>query len=141
MIQYVESLIQRRYFILFLRSDKDLPVNRPIIVFFVVLLCSCKAYKQDIMFKFDDDFTQEELSTITNELDGNYLLKPNDILQLDVFTNKGERLIDPNFEMMAGQMGQQQQLIRDRFQYVIQANGMVTFPMIGDLNLGRDDVV
>ncbi|GAB4235843.1 MAG: hypothetical protein Tsb0034_10170 [Ekhidna sp.] len=87
------------------------------------------------MFRFDDEFTKEDLSSVTEELDQNYLLEPNDVLLLDVFTNKGERLIDPNLEMMTTQVNPQQQALRDRFQYVIQADGIVTFPMIGDLNL------
>lgn len=87
------------------------------------------------MFRFDDNFTTSDLAQVTSDLEANYLLKPNDILLLDVFTNKGERLIDPNFEMMTGQIGQQQQAMRDRFQYVIQADSSVTFPMVGDMNL------
>ncbi|MEM0940229.1 MAG: polysaccharide biosynthesis/export family protein [Bacteroidota bacterium] len=88
------------------------------------------------MFRFDENFTEEDLTLVTDELDRNYLLKPNDVLQLNVFTNKGERLIDPNFEFSVGnaQGGQQQQL-RDRFQYVIQADSIITFPLVGDMNV------
>ena len=86
------------------------------------------------MFRLDDDFTEEDLSTVTEEIESNYTLKPNDALLLDVFTNEGERLIDPNQELMTNP-GQQQAQFRDRFQYIIQADGNVTFPMIGDVNL------
>ncbi|WP_425392718.1 polysaccharide biosynthesis/export family protein [Ekhidna sp.] len=86
------------------------------------------------MFRLDKDFTADDLSEVKEELDGNYKLMPNDALLLDVFTNDGERLIDPNQEMMTNP-GQQQQQFRDRFQYIIQANGNATFPMIGDMNL------
>ena len=87
------------------------------------------------MFKFDDEFTEDDLSEMTEGLDANYLLSPNDVLLLDVFTNKGERLIDPNFEMGTHPISQQQQNIKDRFQYVIQADGMVVFPLIGRVEL------
>lgn len=101
-----------------------------------LLLLSCKAYKQDIMFKLDDDFTEEDLSSLTSKLDKNYELRVNDALLLDVFTNDGERLIDPNMEMLTNvQGGQQQQLLRDNFQYIIQGDSIVTFPMIGNMNL------
>ncbi|WP_424962076.1 polysaccharide biosynthesis/export family protein [Ekhidna sp.] len=86
------------------------------------------------MFRLDDDFSEEDLSTVTEEIEGNYALKPNDALLLDVFTNEGERLIDPNQELMTNP-GQQQAQFRDRFLYIIQADGTVTFPMIGDTNL------
>ncbi len=112
-------------------------------LFHLVLFCglfSCKVYKQDIMFRFDEEFTEDDLSAATYELDRNYLLRPNDILRLDVFTNKGERLIDPNFEFSTGgnQVGmqlQQAQQIRNQFQYIIQADSIVIFPLIGNMNL------
>ena len=58
------------------------------------------------------------------------MLQPNDIILLDVFTNKGERLIDPNFELIQQANAQAQQQ-RDIFQFVIQADGTVVFPLIG----------
>ena len=72
------------------------------------------------MFRLDDEFTEEDLSEVKDGLDKNYLLKPSDRLQLNVFTNNGERLIDPNFEIstLSGGGGQgmaQQQQQRDRF--------------------------
>ena len=93
------------------------------------------------MFRFDENFTEDDVSQITNELDRNYQLRPNDVLHLDVFTNKGERLIDPNFEFStggsqaAGMQLQQQQQLRNQFQYIIQVDSIVTFPLVGDMNL------
>ncbi|WP_420576036.1 polysaccharide biosynthesis/export family protein [Ekhidna sp.] len=110
-------------------------MNRLVLIVLIAVLSSCKAYKQDIMFRLDDDFTKEDLSVVTEEIESNYVLKPNDALLLDVFTNDGERLIDPNQELMTNPGQQQQQQFRDRFQYIIQANGIATFPMIGDMQL------
>lgn len=88
------------------------------------------------MFRLDDDFTEQDLSEVTTEVEKNYPLKVNDALLLDVFTNNGERLIDPNFELVSnGLGGQQQQQFRDRFQYIIQADGSATFPIIGNIKL------
>jgi polysaccharide export outer membrane protein len=109
-------------------------VNRLVLIVLIAVLSSCKAYKQDIMFRLDDEFTESDLSTVTDEIESNYILKPNDALLLDVFTNEGERLIDPNQELMTNP-GQQQQQFRDRFQYIIQVDGSATFPMIGDVEL------
>lgn len=114
-------------------------MGRFIPILAVVILCSCKAYKQDIMFQFDEEFTEGDISSLKDGIDKNYILKPADRFQLNVFTNKGERLIDPNFEisMMAGggQGGQQLQQQRDIFQYTIQGDSIVTFPLVGDMNL------
>ena len=91
------------------------------------------------MFQFDDDFTEDDLSLIQGDLESNYLLRPSDRLQLDVFTNKGERLIDPNFEISmqfgGGVGGQQLQQQRNQFEYIIQFDSIVTFPLVGDMNL------
>lgn len=113
-------------------------MGRLIPILAVVILCSCKAYKQDIMFQFDEEFTENDITSLKDGIDKNYTLKPNDRFQLDVFTNKGERLIDPNFEissLVGGQAGQQIQQQRDIFQYTIQGDSTVTFPLVGDMNL------
>ncbi len=86
------------------------------------------------MFKLDKNFTEDDLSRVTNEMEGNYKLQPSDALLLDVFTNEGERLIDPNLELVTNP-SQQQQQFKDRFQYVIQANGSAIFPIIGVTDL------
>lgn len=86
------------------------------------------------MFQLDDDFTEADLAEATTQAESNYVLKPNDILLLDVFTNKGERLIDPNFELLQGVNNQAQQQ-RDKFQYVIQRDGTVEFPLIGNFKI------
>ena len=113
-------------------------LGRIVPVLAVALLCSCKAYKQDIMFRFDDDFTEEDVSQLKESVERNYQLKPNDRLRLDVFTNDGERLIDPNFEiamLIGGQGGQQLQQQRGDFEYIIQADSNVVFPLVGNMNL------
>lgn len=94
------------------------------------------------MFKLDDDFTEEDLATVVDTLTKNYILRTNDRFNLDVFTNGGERLIDPNNElnqMLSGGVGggnnQNQNNFRDRFQYTIQADGFAFLPMVGNVYL------
>lgn len=107
---------------------------RSIPLIILLFLCSCKAYKQDILFQFDDKFTESDLAALTQQAESNYLLGPNDILQLDVFTNKGERLIDPNQELVTqGNVQIQQQ--RDIFQYIVQSDGSAEFPLIGKFSV------
>jgi polysaccharide biosynthesis/export protein len=132
----IEFQNKPRLFRLFLHLIKYQKVNNLLPLILLVILSSCKVYKQDIMFRLDDDFTESDLSKATSVIESNYSLQVNDALLLDVFTNEGERLIDPNFEMgIAGASGQQQQQYRDRFQYTIQADGVVTFPVVGDVSL------
>lgn len=86
------------------------------------------------MFRLDKNFTEEDLTLVKEEIETNYELKPNDILLLDVFTNEGERLIDPNMELAAN-AGQQQLQFKDKFQYIIQVDGSANFPIIGNTQL------
>ena len=100
-----------------------------------LILGSCKAYKQDILFQLDENFTKEDLSRATDQAESNYTLNPNDVLLLDVFTNKGERLIDPNFELTQGNIGNQARQQRDLFKYIVQADGTAQFPVVGQFNV------
>ena len=47
-----------------------------------------------------------KLRRVVNRADRNYHIHANDILSVQVFTNKGERLIDPNGELQFGSPGQ-----------------------------------
>lgn len=94
----------------------------------IFLLASCKAYKQDILFRLNEDFNEEDLALPVSQIEQNYRLQPNDIIQLDVFTNKGERIVDPNFELSQGRQNQQS---RKEVQYLIQVDGTVKLPIVG----------
>ncbi|MBV6642041.1 MAG: polysaccharide biosynthesis/export family protein [Cyclobacteriaceae bacterium] len=100
----------------------------------IFLLFGCKAYKQDILFRLDDQFTSADLSEAVSRANSNYELQTDDRLRVEVFTNEGERLIDPNFELMDQQNNQMVQQ-RTRYEYLIQADGSVKLPMVGKKNL------
>ena len=100
------------------------------------LFSSCRLYKQDIMLQtgaLDPAAIQRE----TSAAERNYTIQVNDLLELDVYTNKGERIIDPDFELLkelrAG--GGQAQNSRVNPRYLVQENGMVRLPMVGEINL------
>ena len=64
----------------------------------------------------------------------NYAIQKNDYLKLDIFTNKGERAVDPNPELtQAGNTGQKS--TPKEFSYLVDLNGIVKFPMIGEFKL------
>ena len=95
---------------------------------------SCKSYKYHIMFKVDEE---QDLSYISSELtvaEKNYIIQPNDKLELTVYTNKGERIIDPNYELR-NQQGQNQRE-EDKPVFLILDDGTVKFPMIGNVKIG-----
>ncbi len=94
-----------------------------------VFMTSCKVYKQDIMFRVDE---ATKLATAVQTAERNYVIQTDDILRVDVFTNDGERIIDPNFELQQGNINPQNLL---RFTYLVQLDGMVKIPVVGKVKL------
>ncbi|MFY0607395.1 MAG: polysaccharide biosynthesis/export family protein [Cyclobacteriaceae bacterium] len=100
-----------------------------LIIFLLVaatLVSGCKVYKQDILFNLDENFTEEDLSEPVQQAMENHILVVNDWVEVNVFANDGERLVDP--EQM-GQQGRQNQFLN--FQYLVQSNGVIKLPMVG----------
>ena len=84
------------------------------------------------MFRVDDQTKVMQEVVLAEK---NYIIQKNDILQLEVYTNKGERLIDPDFELTkenGNQNGTDQKLIPS---YLVDINGVVKFPMVGELKV------
>jgi polysaccharide export outer membrane protein len=85
------------------------------------------------MFKLDE----EDLSFLSGEIavaEKNYRIQANDILEVRIFTNKGERIIDPNFELQ--QEGQRNMQNREQPEFLVLDNGQVKLPMLGFVALG-----
>jgi len=108
--------------------------GRTVVFFALLILSSCKLYKQDIMFKMDDKFTESDLTQAVSLAEKNYQIKKDDYLRLDVFTNGGERIVDPNFELRQGMTNQNMQNTR-QFVYLVRQDGLVKLPMVGDVDI------
>ncbi|MCG8309716.1 MAG: polysaccharide biosynthesis/export family protein [Cytophagales bacterium] len=81
------------------------------------------------MFQIDEE---KDLSYISTEIvvaEKNYVIQPDDLLELRVYTNKGERIIDPNNELQIQQNQNRKEEIRPEF--LVLEDGTVKFPMIG----------
>jgi polysaccharide export outer membrane protein len=62
----------------------------------------------------------------------NYTIKKNDLLELEVFSNKGEKLIDPNPELTIENQSVNNEQKKSN-NYLVGLNGIAKFPVIGDL--------
>lgn len=90
-----------------------------------------------------------KLRRAVNRTDRNYRIRPNDILNVQVYTNKGERLIDPNGELQFGtpsisstpvtpsvaipgqrNVGRGAGSIPSNTQFVVQADGTARLPLV-----------
>jgi polysaccharide export outer membrane protein len=102
-------------------------------IVFCFSVLSCASYKQNIMFKPGEGFTPDPIKKEALAVEKNYTIQKNDYLKLDVFSNRGERLIDPNPELT--NTTNQTSTTRTEFQYLVDINGIVKFPMIGELKV------
>ena len=96
----------------------------------LVVLASC-GYKQNIMFKVPEDVA---LKQQVAEAEKNYIIQKNDYLKLAVYTNGGERIIDPDLKLLKD-MPVQNTETRPDPDFLVDVNGVVKFPMIAEIKL------
>ena len=132
----------------------------------LLLFASCtttKYYRQRTLFRLTDSQGRQldstKLRIAVNRTERNYVIQPNDILDVRVNTNKGERILDPNGELQFGQPsglpargsapagGQNGSGARPRntgqgagtstsgSEFLVQADGTVVLPMVGRMRL------
>ena len=117
-----------------------LPLLMAVLVF---AFSSCKYYKQDILFRVDDDRDKAFVRQKVTEVEQNYRVRQNDYIEFQLFTNGGELLIDPNSELsrQLGKAGTGSQgggsgsgganAIGSRPRFLVASNGDVLLPMVG----------
>lgn len=93
----------------------------------------CSSYKQNLMLKTPDGFKSATISKEIREAERNYVIQKNDLLQLDVYANKGERIIDPNPQLSQGVPEQTEEKPLER--YLVDLEGKAKFPVIGEVKV------
>jgi polysaccharide export outer membrane protein len=116
-----------------------------------------------VLFRLTDEkgnrIDTAKLRVAVNRTDRNYRIQPNDFLDIRVYTNKGERIIDPNGELQLGSSAGQVSGLAPRtttsplgragaqvsrtgsngsgsgLELLVQANGVVSVPIIGETRL------
>lgn len=97
---------------------------------------SCANYKQNIMFVPEEGFKPSQIQKEAIDAEKNYVIQVNDYLKLEVLSNKGERMIDPNGELLKDQaVNTQNREDRLHPMYLVTVNGTVKFPMIDTVQL------
>jgi len=99
-----------------------------------LFLMSCASYKQNIMFKSTEGVEPERVKKEVSSVEKNYRIQKNDLLSLELYSNQGERLIDPNPEL-SQKNGVVQESDQKEPTYLVDLKGIVRFPMIGEINL------
>lgn len=88
------------------------------------------------MFQTDKEVIVDSLSEVVYKMEKSYIIGPNDYLEVKVYTNKGERLVDPNNEMAkqlaTSNAGPEGQTTTDgEAKYLVESNGEVRLPLLG----------
>jgi len=109
--------------------------NLVYIILLIFFIGACKSYKQHIMFKYDEDFPFAQLQVEALTVERNYMMKPDDYIQIEVYTKDGERIIDPDLELNRS-LGQNQATTKPSPSYLILPDSTVKLPMVGDVKLG-----
>jgi polysaccharide biosynthesis/export protein len=96
-----------------------------------VLLSSC-GYKQNIMFKTS---ATSNLALQAATAEKNYVIQKDDLLELLVYANKGESLVDPGADPSLNQTTPGRQERQTPPTYLVDQNGIVKFPRIDPIKL------
>jgi polysaccharide export outer membrane protein len=83
------------------------------------------------MFKVSDTGSLKQLA---GQAEGNYVIAKGDLLQLEVFTNQGEKIIDPNLESFK-ESAQGSATTVPTTSYLVDSRGLIKFPMLAEMNL------
>ncbi|MBL0740072.1 polysaccharide biosynthesis/export family protein [Chryseolinea sp. Jin1] len=73
----------------------------------------------------------QALKQQTDEAEKNYVIQKNDYLTIEVYTSKGERLIDPDAKLVQ-ETRSQETSSRPVPTYLVDVNGVCKFPMVGE---------
>lgn len=106
--------------------------SRSVLIFLLgILLSSCGVYRQNIMFQTGG----ANLKEVVKVAEGNYRVQVGDKINLNVYSNDGELIIDPNFELRRD-MGSAALSGRiEEPEYLVRPNGEVKLPLVGLLNI------
>jgi len=101
----------------------------------VMSLFSCASYRANIMFRATEGSQPEVFKKEAQSTEKNYVIQKNDYLTLQIFSNNGERLIDPNPDMAGDNNRSNNQQAEELIRYLVDVNGVVKLPLVGEIHL------
>lgn len=93
---------------------------------------SCGSYKQNLMFQPEESFKSAEISPDAIKMVQDYQIQKNDYLNIEVFSNNGEKIIDPNPELSNANAVP---LEKEKVKYLVTTDGTVKLPMVEEIEL------
>ncbi len=105
----------------------------------LLFLTACQTYKQNIMVRTDSSRLPKNVVQAAagmEKLERNYVIRKDDILEVVLYSNKGENMIDFNIPKpgaIVGANGQGGQSVIPRF--LVEADGNVRLPQVGAIRM------
>lgn len=104
-------------------------------LFLIFLALSSCSLRQHVMFRTDTSRIPAGLAISVNQAEKNYIIQKNDYLEVSLFSNKGERLINLNIENAGTGTTQNAVQQAQPARFLVQDNGFVKLPMVGMVRL------
>lgn len=105
---------------------------RNLLFFGLIISASCTYYKRDILFKAKKEKNEEFFKNGTQAKVGhNYVISKGDYIEFQIFTNKGEILVDPTSEFAKQISGASGASSGSRIKYLVQSDGRINLPILG----------
>jgi polysaccharide export outer membrane protein len=86
------------------------------------------------LFRTDQSFKNDSIQALLKIDDPIFTIRKNDIIELNVYSSKGERIIDPDQEYLLASKSNVTMVVKTE-QYFVQKDGSVFLPMIGSITL------
>ncbi|MEQ8304880.1 MAG: polysaccharide biosynthesis/export family protein [Cyclobacteriaceae bacterium] len=85
------------------------------------------------MFNLEEGAQVSDISSAANQVLYDYVIQSNDYLTIEVYSNNGERVIDPNPELSNNQRLDNTEDTKPR--YLVNIEGRVKLPMVGEVSV------
>lgn len=102
----------------------------------LLLLSSCSVYHNKILFRTEASIIPGNVVSALADANDHYTIQANDFIELKVYTNGGELIIDPNNEIAKEiNVGGSTQQVRENPRFLVRKEGFVKLPLVGDIKV------
>jgi polysaccharide export outer membrane protein len=99
-------------------------------------MISCRSVRESILFKTDKERLLSGLAVGVKQAEKNYVIQKNDYLEILLYSNKGERLIDFNIQNMGTGLNASAGVqVAQTPRFLVLENGYVRLPQVGMMYL------
>ncbi|MDJ1468443.1 polysaccharide biosynthesis/export family protein [Xanthocytophaga flava] len=114
-------------------------MRKLLFLFFLLSFFGCRSYRQNIMLQTESERLPKGLVQAAagiEKLEKNYLIQKSDLLEIKLYSNKGESLIDVNIPKPGAVAGTATTAATTTIpNFLVESDGMVRLPQVGAIKL------